>query len=461
MLRYQLLELTHTEMSDSRPSYSSDYGATPYRHLIDSAAPSRRALPDGGVESGEQPSRGAGHPSSVPDWVPTDTVITDYPDRQVLVVGDTVAGLALTLLLRNAGYDPLVVGGTGRPFPSRVAHVSPPALRTLDAIGVGTTVRNQGTTVDSVSVHRSGSPTAETTLSETASPEGALPLVVSTERLYDALSATIPEGTHRGDRTVETVSRRDSGLTVEFADGVREWFDVVVDAGGGGASLRSDRKSIPATDTLTQYELPLDTDTAARGRLRELWCSDAFVQQLPAPNGSGSVLRVTTPRSDSENALDGVDWNAFLPNAGVDVASALAAVEPTRVHQASLSDAEIVSERWGTNRVCFCGPAAWPAAPASGFDVTFGIEDAVAFVSELTDATRSATGVVDTYSSRRARRFATLGKTVETTWSVHEYPPRQPTDPALGSLSALRAVTLGPFLGSPMTSLQRAGFGAE
>lgn len=448
-------------MSDYRPSYSSGYGATPCRHPSDSTATSRRVLPDGGVESGEQPTGGAGPPSSAPDWVPTDTVITDYPDRQVLVVGDTVAGLTLTLLLRNAGYDPVVVGGTGRPRPSRVAHLSPPALRTFDALGVGTTVRNQGTTVDSVSVHRSGSPTAETALSKTAAPDGGLPLVVGTDRLSDALSATIPEGTHRGNRTVETVSRRASGLTVEFADGVREWFDVVVDAGGGGTSLRSGPKSIPAANTLTQYELSLDTATTARQQLRELWCPDAFVQQLPSPNSAGSVLRVTTPGAAVENALDGVDWNSFLPNAGVDVASAFASVEPTRVHQASLSAADVVPERWGTDRLCFSGPAAWPAAPASGFDVTFGIEDAVAFVSELTDATRSATDVVNTYSSRRARRFATLGKTVETTWSVHEYPTRQPTDPALTSLRALRAVTLGPFLGPPMTSLQRAGFGAE
>jgi 2-polyprenyl-6-methoxyphenol hydroxylase-like FAD-dependent oxidoreductase len=422
-----------------------------------------RTLSDGGSEPDGRTAEGARRPRSEPDWIPTDDVITDYPDRQVLVVGDTVVGLTLALLLRHAGYDPLVVGGTGRSLPSRLAYLCPPALRTFDAIGVGTPVRSHGTAVDRVSVHGPGSPADATGLSSQPKPEGTPPLLVGTERLRHALAAQLPERKLGCDRTVETLSRRDGGLTVEFEDGVREWFDVVVDAGGGDASLRSVRDGGPAADTLTQYEIRSDADTLPREQLREHWGADAFVQQLPTPNSSRRVLRVTTPRSDVEQGIGEGGWEAVLPNGGVDVEAVArdpGAAELASRRQVRLADADAAPEWWGTNRVAFCGPAACPIAPASGFDVTFGIEDAVAFVSELTAANRPAAELVDTYSSRRARRFATLGDAVETAWSGHDYPRRGSTHPALASVRALRAVTLGSFLGTPMQSLQRDGFTA-
>jgi 2-polyprenyl-6-methoxyphenol hydroxylase-like FAD-dependent oxidoreductase len=412
---------------------------------------------DAATGSDEQTTRPGGQNRSTPAWIPTDDVITERRDRQILVVGDSVVGLVLTLLLQNAGYDPLIVSGAAHPVSSRVTYLGPPAVRTLDAAGVDSSVRDCGTTVESVSVEDSPSQDEPTVLSTETEPAETLPVVVRTARLRRALEAQLPARQHGGDRAVETISRRDGGLVVEFGDGIREWFDVVVDAGGGGDALRSAGVVSPTADALAQYEIALDTDSLTRAGIRDHWRSDALVQAFQSPNRSGSVLRVTAPPSEVDRVLDEANWEAVLRN-GTNVTSGGAEFERKSVRQARASDA--VTDWWGTGRVAFCGHAACPVAPASGFDVTFGIEDAVAFVTELTGATRDVSNIVDGYSSRRADRLRTLRETTETADPHHQYPMSRSTRPPLDSLGALRAVTLGSFLGTPMASLQRDGFRA-
>jgi 2-polyprenyl-6-methoxyphenol hydroxylase-like FAD-dependent oxidoreductase len=380
-------------------------------------------------------------------------VITDRPDRQVLVVGDTIVGLTLTLVLRHAGYDPVVVSGTAPPVASWGCYLCPPAIRTLDAVGVGTAVHDCGTTVESVTVDESSSQREPFALSiETERSE--TPLVADRASLRRALEAQLPEQHHGGGRTVETVTRRDGGLVVEFGAGIRELFDIVVDAGGGGDAIRSAGVESPTTDPLTQYEITVDTDSVVRPGIVDHWRSDAFVQALQSPNGSGSLLRVTAP-SEFDQVLDDINWETVLPN-GTDVVSEGAEFEQRTVRQARAADA--AADWWGTGRVACCGPAACPVAPASGFDVTFGIEDTIAFVTELNGATRSVSDVVDTYSSRRADRLAKIRDAVEDGRDDHRYPVSQSRRPPLASLGVLRTVTLGSFLGSSMVSLQRDGF---
>jgi 2-polyprenyl-6-methoxyphenol hydroxylase-like FAD-dependent oxidoreductase len=384
-------------------------------------------------------------------------VITERHDRQVLVVGDSVVGLVVTLLLQNAGYDPLIVSGTGPSASSRLTYLCPPAVRTLDAVGVDTCIRDCGTTVENVSVDVSSSQNEPTVLSMETERAETLPLVVRTARLRRALEAQLPDQQHGGDRAVETLSRRDGGLVVEFGDGIREWFDVVVDAGGGGETLRSTGVASPTADALAQSEITLDTGSLTRAGIRDHWRSDALVQAFQSPNGSERVLRVTAPPSDVDRVLDEANWEAVLRN-GTDPVSGEDEFERTCVRQVKASDA--VADWWGAGRVAFCGRAACPVAPASGFDVTFGIEDAIAFATALNGTTRDVSDIVDTYSSRRADRLRTLRKTTETVDFGQQYPTSRSARPPLDSLGTFRAVTLGSFLGAPMASLQRDGFRA-
>jgi 2-polyprenyl-6-methoxyphenol hydroxylase-like FAD-dependent oxidoreductase len=380
------------------------------------------------------------------------------------VVGETVVGLTLTLLLRRAGYDPLLVSGIGRPAISRVSYLCAPALRILDSIGVGSRLRKRGTRIDSVSVRRS--PQAEagsTVLPRNERSMDTRPVVVRTSDLRSALESQLPDRQRRVDRTVGTLARRNDGLAVEFVDGIREWFDVAVDAGGGGASLRHGESDPPEYAVLTQYETGVEADATSRNRLLDVWHSDKIVQRVPRPNDRGFVLRVTAPRpalatvANSENGEESLGTQR-LPDEVQERALEGIETRSTTVRQVRLSDESTRREWWGSGRVSFCGSAACPLAPASGFVVSFGIEDAVTFVSELGWGARPVAEAVAAYAADRKRRLTRLRRTTEAEQFDPEYPTLRSAESSLASLRALRQVALGSFLGEPMPTVQREGF---
>lgn len=426
---------------------------------------SRPRSADRGRESDGRGSVPSGRTAFDPDRLPVDDVLDRRPDRQILVVGDTVVGLTLTLLLRRAGYDPLLVSGAGAPARSRVSHLSPPVLAVLDAVGVGTRLRDRAVTVGSVSVRTPPLPDgSRTVLPADEAPEGARPAVVRTRRLRRALEERLPDRQRRADRAVDGLSRREGGLVVDFGDGIREWFDVVVDAGGGGASLRPTGHGPPESDALAQYETRVESDALPRDQLRDVWLPDALVQYAPRPGEPGGVLRVTAPRSALEAvSRDGttgsrhgggvlLDELGSIPSDRVESGS-------TTVRQLRLPDGAGRGEWWGVGRVSFCGPAACPVAPASGFAVSWGVEDAVAFVTALDGPARSASGVVDAYASGRTGRPAALRRATDAAAPDHEYPLPRPAHPSLASLGVLRHVALGSFLGERLRAVREAGFG--
>ena len=397
-----------------------------------------------------------------PDWVPDEDVLGRNTDRQVLVVGGTVAGLVLALLLERAGYDPLLVAGPERSAPSRLAYLWPPALRVLDAIGAGTRVLDHSV-VDSVSVRSQDGETAVRSRDRDAM--AAPPVFVRTATLSRLLRARLSDGPER--RFVDGLSRRDDGLVVEFDDGVREWFDAVVDAGGATATLRPGRRGRDAT-TLLQYEAPVD-GAAVPNRLRERWTSDALVQCLPRPDGDGSLLRATAPAADSAatSAVGGSQAGDVTDHVGdvTDHAGStsglpdeLAGVEPNRVPQAGLS-ADPDPGRWGDGRVASCGGAAWPLAPASGARVSLGVEDALAFVSQLARGPRSTADAVAAYATRRVARVGDFRRRATAVRTDHDCSGPGSHPSWLAALGTLRTVALGPLLGGEAAALQRDGFG--
>lgn len=395
---------------------------------------------------------------SIPNWLPSDDAVARNPDRQVLVVGETVVGLALAHFLRHAGYDPLLVAGTEQSSLSRVTYLWPPVLRALDAVGVGTAVRDCAAVVDSVSVRRpdSGRDRA-TVLTRDVASATAPPVVVRTRDLRRVLAGSLPEDGHRGERTVDALSRRDGGLRVAFANGVTEWFDAAVDATAGEASLGpGDGEPLEST-RLWQYETTVDAAAADGGRLRERWYPDALVQRLPRPNESECLLRVTTAGSDLPAPLAD-DTDGESPSDGGALASELAGVQPVRVRQAGLSDPEAGRACWASGRIALCGSGAYPFAPASGSAVSLGVEDALAFVRRLAREPRPVAEVLDDYAVGRARRIATLGRTAQTARADHNYPVRTSVTTPFDALATVRAVALGPFLGSSCADLQHDGF---
>ncbi|MFC7116413.1 FAD-dependent oxidoreductase [Natronoarchaeum sp. GCM10025703] len=172
-----------------------------------------------------------------------------------------------------------------------MTYLWPPVRRVFEAIGVGEWLHDHATTIDRIDVY---GPTAREDrtfeLPTDSGIEPNRPLVVETEAFRRALTEQLPDRQSDDRRTVDTVTHHSDGLAVDFEDGVREWFDVVVDAGSGvDPSHQSDRVESPECTVLYQHETVIGTDSNSTNHIQERWYPDCLVQCLPRAD-TGSLL---------------------------------------------------------------------------------------------------------------------------------------------------------------------------
>jgi len=336
-----------------------------------------------------------------------DDVLRESRDRQVLIVGDTTVGRVLTGLLRRAGYGPVLAATRAGSVEPAVGIVDAGAFDVLAAAGVADRVRERGTgiaAVDSTWPREDGGEPASSLVR--LPPDRARPVAIETatiRRLVDAEYGTPRAAT---DRTVDGIARAEDGVEVAFENGVREWFDVVVDVAGAGLS-RGTSAPCRETASLRQYETRLAARPDAAPRLRDVWTEDGLVQLVPVHDGTATLLRVTTHASERCQGLPAVAVGDRLPEDVAGLSSALADVEPSEVSQRRPDADGALPGAWGRGRVMRCGVAASPMAPATGLALSRGIADAAAVVTALTRSRGSIEATVDAYATDRERATAT------------------------------------------------------
>lgn len=386
---------------------------------------------------------GSPHEEGVPTprWVPTDDLIGSTPDRQVLVVGDTPTGLALTSLLRAAGYDPVLAGAAAVPTTSRVAFLSPAAMEVLGSLDAGAALLDSGVVVDAVAVGsaRGGDHVASTVRRRPGDAGRAPAVTVPTAALSRTLDDGLPAGATARDRTVGSASAEDGGVAVRFDDGVREWFDLVVDAGAG--SLRAETRGVGAGDptTLAQYEAIVDDP--AHGEVRDVWVPDGLVQWVPASSGGDTLVRITTAATGSAPVERAIRTTRDRP--AVPDAPGFGAFEHETVRQGRLPEATVPQGWWGSGRIARCGRAACPTAPAAGVGPSLGLTDALGLVAVLARDGAVVPEAIDTYAASRARRFDGVRRAAAGSDRASQVP--ESTSEPMRSLGALHAAALEPF----------------
>lgn len=401
------------------------------------------------------------------------------------MVGATVSGLALTVLLRRAGYDPVLVGSGS--VGSRLSVVWPPAVDLLDRFGAGGVVRGAAMPVETVTLDGvGGSDTDRLSLPDRT----AAPLLVRSRALREGLRACL-RGTSRQDRTVVEVDQRAGAVEVGFADGVREPFDLVVDAGGSRPLV--DPAAGGVSPRVRQFEAAIPADAPVPAHPVEHH-GEQVTQVLPAPpNGDdpdGGIIRVTVAPDDAtspgdwtdvdhadhggpahEGAVGGAalqrlfpeDW-AAAPDGLLSAALAEGRVRRTEHAQTVLGP---TGDDAGPDRIVRCGAAAASVAPGTGLAVALAIEDAWVLAEALATGPPSVTETSRRYAMRRRRRGEAL-RGAATTWldrrgSGAAGAAGSPTPPAvdgpLAAVSGFRGVALGSLLGPPLSTVQRDGPG--
>jgi 2-polyprenyl-6-methoxyphenol hydroxylase-like FAD-dependent oxidoreductase len=319
----------------------------------------------------------------------------------VLVVGDGVGGLAVAGLLLNRGVRPIVVGTGSERRPAGGVILPPPSVATLDELLLDVSVRAAGRTLRRWTVRDADGCVLASRASTADDSRAGVTLARS--RFRQSLVDELPDRTVRPGTTPTRIDQSRSSVEVEFDDGVREQFDVVVAADTSAlpdrASVFPDRASAlpdsnsrtgtgggtgaglgPAGDRDETITWAFETDAAigAPVEVTEIRLEESVVTSLPVR--SGAV--VTLSASAACDRRSAAETFASL-TARIDCLPATAASDFATRAVGRRRDSAPGSETWRTGRVAFIGDATRAVSRLPGVVTPLALEDAAALVDAL------------------------------------------------------------------------------
>lgn len=333
-----------------------------------------------------------------------------WPAR-VLVVGGGVGGLTLAIALEQAGIevavfdtapDPLVVDGG--------ITVWSNAMRVLDRLGVGESVRAHGVHVEQME-HRTddGRLLATWPIGDIGRKHGLPSAAIERSTLRRVLASHLPDGVVRLGTKFEDLEQNADGVTLRLSDGREERGSVLVGADG----IRSAVRQALFGDVPVRY-----------GGLRE-WRS---VVRLDAdPFDSGTYLRVYGGKRCFGLRSIGDGWwqwygtEASDERGGAGVGAEFkeeawarfkdwyspirTAIEETEEQTVVTADQEDVPQldTWTKGRATLLGDAAHAPLLMSGQGACMAIEDAAVLAEELI-SNADVPMALARYEHRRRRR---------------------------------------------------------
>jgi len=337
----------------------------------------------------------------------TDLPRSDARDRQILVVGAGITGLALATFLVQRGYDPVVLAEHDHEYLSKLAVLQPPARRVLDRADIPVDVSDWSQRTKLLTVRNADGER----LLDTQPDSDTDPLYVSKATFRTRLRERVPDTLIRM-HDIEEVSQDRGAVQVTFDNGVREWFDLVVYTRCSPASLARLQDSVADWRRLHQYETVFENVDSSRSL--DQWTPNGLAQVRPLPSTEGTLTRFTTTR-DIASGSDTLETGSGLNAANVesDLLDSILGEDIENLDHTSVPQVHRDGSHWGDSRVGYCGSAALPVTPASGLATTVGLADAWVLAAELDTESPSISDAVERYSQRRDRRIEQLLSTVE------------------------------------------------
>jgi len=320
--------------------------------------------------------------------------------RQVLVVGDDLPGLSAAAFLRERGLDPTVVGptdgSTGPGAVDRCVVLWPSAVALVDELGLGAELSPSAAEIGTWLLA-----TGEGTVLDRleAANDGAQPfLAVDRRRLRRALRDRLPTNSIRVTKTPRSLRTDGSHPEVEFEDGVRERFDLVVGADGTDSWVRSAGFDGPRPTPWGTTTWAFRPDGAERpGTVGEAWGADAMVAIVST--AAGACGRLVTTADDAAVAADALA-GAF-DHDGHPVTDGLRPPGPDALVGAP--DRVLRADSWVTGGLALVGDAARTLPPCS-LAPSLAIEDAYVLAAELATREHPA-AALERYEHRRRARL--------------------------------------------------------
>jgi 2-heptyl-3-hydroxy-4(1H)-quinolone synthase len=206
--------------------------------------------------------------------------------------------------------------------------------------------------------------------------------------------------------TVEAISQKDQIATVEFNDGTRRDYDLVVGADGIRSSVRSLRfgNTQPRFCGQVGWRFIVKCPASVSGWTLFMGNGQAFII-IPVGNGLAYCYSDITVPEAIEDPLEGrlERLRSRFKEFASPVQEALAQLTSSeQIHFGAIED--ILQEPWGSGNVLLVGDAAHGTSPNMASGAAMAFEDALV-LSRLISSGASATQVVSDYTGERSGRI--------------------------------------------------------